>query len=119
MYVYIFIYLCVYVYIFTGLAVFSPRLNQSFNSVRGIEACTLISQRLGLHVLQKSKSKVSFWEAVTGVRKPREQQAQAPQQVVRTGNARGDQAVRKGWAVNRVTSDDLTSVMPFSDSSPA
>jgi len=49
-----------------GISVYSPRLNSSFNSVRGIEACTLISQRLGLHVLQKSKSKVSFWEAVTG-----------------------------------------------------
>jgi len=64
-------------------------------------------------VLQKSKSKVSFWEAVIGVRKPGEQQVQAPQQVVRTVNASGDQAVRKGWAVNWVASDDLTSAMPF------
>jgi len=45
--------------------------------------------------------------------------AEAPQQVVHTGNASGNPAVRKDWAVNRVDRDDLASVGPFSDSSPA
>merc|ERR1719453_1979504 len=36
-----------------GIAVFSPPLNPTSNSVRGIEACVQLSQRLGLHVLQK------------------------------------------------------------------
>jgi hypothetical protein len=38
--------------------------------VRGIEACTALSQRLGLHVLQKKKAKLTFMEIITGKRKP-------------------------------------------------
>jgi hypothetical protein len=53
-----------------GVAVFSPALNSSFNSVRGIEACVQLSQRLGLHVLQKKKVKVTFYEVISGQRKP-------------------------------------------------
>jgi hypothetical protein len=36
--------------------------------VRGIEACTALSQRLGLHVLQKKKAKLTFMECITGTR---------------------------------------------------
>ena len=53
-----------------GVAVFSPALNPSFNSVRGIEACVQLSQRLGLHVLQKKKAKVTFAEVISGKRNP-------------------------------------------------
>lgn len=53
-----------------GVAVFSPALNTSFNSVRGIEACVQLSQRLGLHVLQKKKAKVTFAEVISGKRNP-------------------------------------------------
>jgi glutaminase len=51
-----------------GIAVFSPALNPNYNSVRGIEACTALSQRLGLHVLQKKKAKLTFMECITGTR---------------------------------------------------
>ena len=57
-----------------GIAVFSPALNPNYNSVRGIEACTALSQRLGLHVLQKKKAKLTFMEIITGKRKPVTQQ---------------------------------------------
>lgn len=103
-----------------GVAVFSPRLNSCFNSVRGVEACALISQRLGLHVLQKSKSKVSFWEAITGVRKPR-------QVFSRTGSTSSERTTTTGWADlkrietsnrrNRVAANDPSIVVPFTDSS--
>jgi glutaminase len=53
-----------------GIAVFSPALNPNYNSVRGIEACTALSQRLGLHVLQKQKAKFTLKELITGKRKP-------------------------------------------------
>jgi glutaminase len=49
-----------------GLAVFSPRLNSAFNSVRGIEAFRELSQRMGLHVLQKRKGGVSFMAPFVG-----------------------------------------------------
>jgi glutaminase len=57
-----------------GIAVFSPALNPNYNSVRGIEACTALSQRLGLHVLQEKKAKFTLKEVVTGKRKPPTQQ---------------------------------------------
>mmetsp|Transcript_36845 Transcript_36845/g.103957 ORF Transcript_36845/g.103957 Transcript_36845/m.103957 type:complete len:532 (+) Transcript_36845:1573-3168(+) len=36
-----------------GIAMYSPKLNEHGNSVRAIEACTLLSQKLNLHVLKK------------------------------------------------------------------
>ena len=55
---------------------------------------------------------------ISGVRKPREQQVQAPQQgLVPTRS--GDRSLRKCRSDNRVASDALTIVMPFNDSSPA
>ena len=53
-----------------GIAVFSPALNGNHHSVRGIEACSALSQRLGLHVLQKKKSGLTLMEVITGKRKP-------------------------------------------------
>mmetsp|Transcript_10648 Transcript_10648/g.27388 ORF Transcript_10648/g.27388 Transcript_10648/m.27388 type:complete len:1216 (+) Transcript_10648:587-4234(+) len=49
-----------------GVAVFSPRLNEAFNSVRGIYAFRELSQRMGLHVLQKSKGGVSVLAPFVG-----------------------------------------------------
>jgi glutaminase len=67
-----------------GIAVFSPNLNANYNSVRGIEACTALSQRLGLHVLQKKKAKLTFWEILTGTRKPVTEQDVADKQNAKT-----------------------------------
>jgi hypothetical protein len=39
-----------------GIAVYSPKLNEHGNSVRSIEACTLLSQSLNLHVLKDSSN---------------------------------------------------------------
>mmetsp|Transcript_9355 Transcript_9355/g.17505 ORF Transcript_9355/g.17505 Transcript_9355/m.17505 type:complete len:1198 (-) Transcript_9355:274-3867(-) len=38
-----------------AIAVYSPRLNQHYNSVRGMLCCTELSQRLGLHLISRSK----------------------------------------------------------------
>jgi len=49
-----------------GLAVYSPRLNKHYNSVRGMLVCSELSIRLGLHLINKSagtereKNKPSF-----------------------------------------------------------
>jgi len=37
-----------------GLAVYSPRLNRHYNSVRGMLVCSELSVRLGLHLINKS-----------------------------------------------------------------
>eukprot|EP00191_Tetraselmis_sp_GSL018_P007098 CAMPEP_0177601492 /NCGR_PEP_ID=MMETSP0419_2-20121207/14291_1 /TAXON_ID=582737 /ORGANISM="Tetraselmis sp., Strain GSL018" /LENGTH=124 /DNA_ID=CAMNT_0019094767 /DNA_START=33 /DNA_END=407 /DNA_ORIENTATION=- len=39
-----------------GIALFSPKLNEHGNSVRGIEACRLLSTQLSLHVLKKKEN---------------------------------------------------------------
>ncbi|MET1154057.1 glutaminase A [Arthrobacter sp.] len=39
-----------------GLAVFSPRLDQHGNSVRGTEACRQLSEELGLHFIRAARS---------------------------------------------------------------
>ncbi len=50
-----------------GVAVFSPRLNPTYNSIRGIEAFNELSFRLRLHVLKKKK-KPTWMEAIKGKR---------------------------------------------------
>jgi hypothetical protein len=62
-----------------GLAVFSPRLNSTYNSVRGIDACVELSQRLALHVLQKKRGKVTLTQVITGKRKPQKSNSQGAQ----------------------------------------
>ena len=49
-----------------GLAVFSPCLDESFNSVRGIASFVELSQRMGLHLLQKNKEQLSYLAPFTG-----------------------------------------------------
>lgn len=53
-----------------GVAVFSPKLNPTYNSVRGIQAFNELSRRLRLHVLKKKKPP-TWMEAITGRRKDR------------------------------------------------
>uniref|UniRef100_A0A061SKA2 glutaminase n=3 Tax=Tetraselmis sp. GSL018 TaxID=582737 RepID=A0A061SKA2_9CHLO len=43
-----------------GIALFSPKLNEHGNSVRGIEACRLLSTQLNLHVLKKKEKNSSI-----------------------------------------------------------
>jgi len=49
-----------------GMAVYSPKLNEHGNSVRGIEACTLLSSQLNLHVLSKKDRKGSLLSSTMG-----------------------------------------------------
>lgn len=42
-----------------GIAVYSPRLDERGNSVRGVKACEAISRDLGLHFLQPPRASVS------------------------------------------------------------
>ena len=51
-----------------GIALFSPRLNEHGNTVRGIEACTELSSALHLHVLNKKEGKSGSTMSGTGSR---------------------------------------------------
>jgi len=99
-----------------GIAVFSPRLNPTYNSVRGIMAFMELSQRLGLHVLQKKKSQPKLLEVLTRRRKPRFSNSQVAAGVGVNRVARTQSAVWGKGSTKAITSFRTNSVVPGMES---
>jgi glutaminase len=99
-----------------GIAVFSPRLNPTYNSVRGIMAFMELSQRLGLHVLQKKKSQPKLLEVLTRRRKPRFSNSQVAAGVGVNRVARTQSAVWGKGSTKANTSFRTNSVVPGMES---